>query len=588
MSTSVIYNGVEIRKCLTKRFDQECVYDDSGTDKLYDKFTIRVAGVIHRIYLSDNPTVGVSRTTEASTGGAMSPNGVATNEFLARRLLMEPRRPFRMTVSDATLLACDPRLVEVEGDVGSSNGDVSIGDVNNGPKPKHCNITHIVGTETMTIEFEIEICKVECESPNNYSGVLNNRWSMADQIDGDWYTTRTITGRLRVADVALNPQAFRNLAFPPLQNGFKRESIETTTSLDGLTLDYKVVDKEIYASCPAPGTTWEGTHTISSGDGSQTHAEINLWMAGSKDADKADMILAMATICQVKLNLLNLGNFVVQVAIVDHMNSNRVEMKVLVDQTAAIPNPLALFNLPAGSFGKLIELPGYDRDVSRAPAAFGTATVTGLFVSYLQSPCSWKHNMPQTTDAAEEPEAGDERSENPKTYTYEGELPTDTEIANNYNVEAAQGVYTFYEIETTHDSDHNTVVLPIAKSVGEGSGNPESPTCAFVRLAPETLRRRVRVTAIRLGRQPLLPAARSVTLGSQRIQILRARPIFKAPQITADGKTRRYESAMVLDYALSRPALAGESFLIGKIPWDTSTVQENAVNGEVFSQELIT
>jgi hypothetical protein len=563
MSTSVIYNGVEIRKCLTKRFDQECVYDESGTDKLYDKFTIRVAGVIHRIYLSDNPTVGVSRTTEASTGGAMSPNGVATNEFLARRLLMEPRRPFRMAVSDAQLLACDPRLVEVEGDVGSSNGDVTIGDVNNGPKPKYCNITHIVGTETMTIEFEIEICKVECESPNNFSGVLNNRWSMADQIDADWYTTRTITGRLRVADVALNPQAFRNLAFPPLQNGFKRDAIETTTSLDGLTLDYKVVDKEIYAACPEPATTWEGTHTMSTGDGSSTHAELNLWMQGPKDADKVTMIQAMAAIAQVKLNLLNLDNFIEQAAIVDHLHANRVEMRILVNQSAVIPNPIALLNLPDNSFGKIIELPGYNRDVSRAPAA-------------------------QTTDAAEEPEAGDERSENPKTYTYEGELPTDTEIASNYNAEAAQGVYTYYEIESLYDSDHNTVVLPIAKSVGEGAGDPEAPTCAFVRLAPETLRRRVRVTAIRLGRQPLLPAARSITLGSQRIQILRARPIFKAPQLTADGKTRRHEFGMVLDYALARPALTGESFLIGKIPWDTSTVQENAVNGEVFSQELIT
>lgn len=586
MSTTLIYNGVEIRNCLTKRFEQECVYDESGTDKLYDKFIIRVAGYIHKMYASASPTVGVMETSSPNSGLSIGPTSVAANETRARRLLMEPRKPFVMRVGGFVLLECVPRLTETSGD--ETTLEVAYGDVNNGPKPRQCNITSIINTNLLPIEFEIEICIVDCASPQNYTGVLNNRWAMSDQIDGDWYTTRTITGRLRVADVNINPQAVRALFVPPLQHGFKRDSIETTTSMDGLTVDYKVVDKEMFAAAPEEGTTWEGTHSLTTGDGSQTHGEVNVWIEGPKDADKRKLIQVLAAICQQKLDLLDLGNFITQAAIVDYLHRNRVEMRIQVNQSGAIPNPIALLNLPDSSFGKVIELPGYNRDLARVPSVFGTATVTGLFVSYLQSPCSHRHAIPTTTAAAPEPDAGEERSENSKTYTYDGQLPIDTEVANNYSQEASQGVYSYYEMEVAYPQDQNAVVLPIAKSANTAA-DPYAPTAAIVRLAPSTAKRTVRVKAVRLGKPPLLPEAKAVielTQG-QEIHLLDVIPIFHTPQITADGKTKRHTVEMVYEYALLRPVLNNELFGIGKLPWDTSTLGDNAVSPEIFVPELL-
>ena len=201
---------------------------------------------------------------------------------------MEPRKLFVMSVGNDVLLQVGPRLV--------GQGTIVVpvlanpGDLNNGPKPLECTIASIVGTQLMPIEFAIEICTLECAEAANYSGVLNNRWSMKDSIDADFFTTRTINGRLRVADVNLNPQSFRGLVVPPLQAGFKREVIETTTSMDGLELEYTVTDKEMFAAPPSPATTWEATHMVSTGDGVNTHGEINVTVSGSKEVDKTDLI----------------------------------------------------------------------------------------------------------------------------------------------------------------------------------------------------------------------------------------------------------------------------------------------------------
>lgn len=579
--TTVIYNGVEIRNCLLKRFEQECVLDDSGTDKLYDKFTIRVEGWIHRITETTTPTVGIRLAANPIAANSIGGLGVAPNHIIARRLLMEVRGEFRMIVGDFDILRCGPRLTATSGD--ETTRDVTYNDVNNGPKPKFLNVTRIVGTELLPVEFELEICKVDCSNPTNQIGVLNNRWSMRDVIDQNWYTTRTITGRLRVADPNLNPQSFRGLVFPPLQAGFKRENIETTTSPDGLNLDYSVTDREVFAACPDPGTTWEGTHTLTSGDGSMTHGEITISMEGPKDADKRTMIAACALICRQKLDLLDASNTLEQASIIDHMHTNKVEMRCLVLQNSAKDDDrVRLLNLPAGNFAKVIELDDYNKDRSRVPKPYGTATVTGLFVSYLQTPCGSRHGVPQTTAHAAESEPQDERSDNPKTYTYEGELPADKETGKNYSEEARAGIYTFYQIDTLHTKDMNTVQLPVST---DSRNLPD--TSVFVSLARPTMKRTVVVTAQRYGKWPQLPAPLDDTLyGNIRVKLLgKIEYAQKVPQFTADGRTQRFESSLTFTVGYSRPLKDGEAFPIGKIPWDTTSFLDNRMPQEVLSTD---
>ncbi len=44
--TNLIYNGVQLRNCETKRFDQQIEYDESGTDVMYSRFRIRVTAIL--------------------------------------------------------------------------------------------------------------------------------------------------------------------------------------------------------------------------------------------------------------------------------------------------------------------------------------------------------------------------------------------------------------------------------------------------------------------------------------------------------------------------------------------------------------
>mgnify|MGYP007073224293 CR=1 FL=1 len=45
MSTTLFYNGVTLSNCWTKRFSQTMEMDESGTDLVFHKFTIRVQSV---------------------------------------------------------------------------------------------------------------------------------------------------------------------------------------------------------------------------------------------------------------------------------------------------------------------------------------------------------------------------------------------------------------------------------------------------------------------------------------------------------------------------------------------------------------
>ena len=203
-------------------------------------------------------------------------------------------------------------------------------DVDNGPKPRRVNLIHIASNKLFRIEFEIDVAIVDCISPGNSQGVLSNRWSMSDSVDHNWYTIRVIRATLRLAYLALNPQAFRGWVVPPLQRGFKRESIETATTRDGLSLDYAIVDREVYNSAPKkPATTWRCTHTESVNDANTSISDIDLSLEGPPHTAKQDLIALGAQIIQQIINVPQFSKttMLVGAAIVDHVEDCAINMK---------------------------------------------------------------------------------------------------------------------------------------------------------------------------------------------------------------------------------------------------------------------
>ena len=47
MATTVLYNYVTIHNCVTREFDQELLYDASGTDLVAVRYKIGVEGYVH-------------------------------------------------------------------------------------------------------------------------------------------------------------------------------------------------------------------------------------------------------------------------------------------------------------------------------------------------------------------------------------------------------------------------------------------------------------------------------------------------------------------------------------------------------------
>jgi hypothetical protein len=397
------------------------------------------------------------------------------------------------------------------------------------------------------------------------SGVLNNRWNMSDKLDQNFYTTRTITGRLRVNRATLDPQAFRAWVIPPLQQGFIREAIECTTSVDGLTLDYNVTDREMFVAPPGEATDWDGTHTRITGDGSQTHDELALTLQGPKDADKANLMALAATIIEQKCSIGDPGVVLEQASVVDFLNENKVEIRARVTRTNV--DPMRVFNLPRGNFGKPLTIDGYDKDAARVPATFGTATAAGLFVCYLQSPCNDAHSI-NLAEGEPTTNVTIELSPNTNTYEYTGEIPTDEEVAGNYNIEELSNVYTHYEMTSTYVTQNNAIQLPLA-----AASDTTEDTSVIVRLAPPTTRRRVHVLAQRAGAWPLLPKASEITFGGQPTFLIgREHKQPRTPKLMPDGKTKLYEIEYSFVVATKRPVTDDSTLEVGHLPWDSSDV----------------
>jgi hypothetical protein len=87
MATTVIYNGVTLRDCETQSFEQSVQFDESGTDVISSRFTIRVASTLVAIHTA--PQFGID-----------TPAGLSAVERMTdiNSRLWEPRKDFWLLV----------------------------------------------------------------------------------------------------------------------------------------------------------------------------------------------------------------------------------------------------------------------------------------------------------------------------------------------------------------------------------------------------------------------------------------------------------------------------------------------------------
>lgn len=446
MTTSVTYNDITIYNTLTKRFDQEPVYDESHTDLLYYKFTIGIVGYVHGIGTGTNsdgnPVPWPATNSPFSwnliappSGTSFSGGGASLQERAIRYALGTPRGPFTMFTNSTIdpisgvvrngdpLLTCFPATAFGR----QASFNASGVDLNNGPKPTALRVMSISGDAIFRVEFEIEICKMECDSEGNClndSGVLSNRWTMTDDIDNNFYTTRTLQGVLKTITARLNPQSFRAFVVPPLGSGFRRSHMTFIASADGLSLNYTVVDTEIAFSAPPPATTWKLSHSEMTGSGIISNSEVFVMLGGPRGVNKKLLIAIACQIIEAKaLRWNRIGpkgvNFIItNLTLTDVYgdSENYIEARASVThiplKIGAAADPK--WELLVGA-GKVLGAPltsaqidGYNNSRSINPDTLnpegvpgGPISIVNAFSAFLQSPCSTIHGVASIANPAD-------------------------------------------------------------------------------------------------------------------------------------------------------------------------------------------
>jgi hypothetical protein len=608
--TFVKYGPLELSNCLTQQFTQEAVYDDSGTNLLHHKFTVRVVG-----YFSGRG--GAANTTERGSANYFNPaftfyprNGVAGaagSHYTSLRYLFVPRLTFSMwtgarfdafgnvEVSQASrLLHCEPMLNP------SDAYNASQKDVNNGPKVKVIALTRITGDTLIRAELEFEICKIECDSNGNMhntTGVVSNRWSVSDDVDNNRMTTRTWSGQLRTTSSVVNANSFRGQVVPRLQEGFRRDSMRFVVTEDGLTLQYQVTDREIAYSAPAPATSWELSTTERVERSGQLHnyVDVDVRLSGDRSVDKKELVKLAAAIADAKVfgaNRLRSNAYIESLAYTDTYGDNgstiALRMTALRTGRPGANQAGAIFGMQAAQIGRPIEAADivrvasdYDANISRGAGqndpieTSGPISVVGAWASYIQSPCANTHGInPPNIPGATETEGQDGRT----TPTIEARIVTELDddgTLDSYSSQQDEAMYTQYVSESTYATDSIRAHCPIAR--GSSSEYQSQDTSVVLNLGAGLSRRTIRVSAERLDEQPAIlnpPDTFSDTNGIT-YTLLDSKLLFATGERTADDK-RTYRAAYEYQFAMSRAITAVSGSLstlalrVGANPWETT------------------
>ena len=516
MATTVTYNGVVMHNVYTREWSEELQYDESHTDAMFHIFKLKFEGILYAV--NSDPTVPTyTQPTQAASGLDMPANYQAVS--LA---LQHPRGQLVVAVSDnegnqSILLQCDPAPGDMT--VAGANTAWNMAnmhrDVNNGPKPTAFRVLQIIGNKCLRVAFEVECAKLKCSNTYLFNGspvgfmpaVLSNRWTVQEAMDENHFTTRTISGKLRLSTAVPAPQVYsKSLTSPYLELGFRRNSIEYSVAKNGLECEYRIVDRQVHSSAPWPATKMDVRHSQSSGDGLNMRSEVHVELEGPPWASKKLLIARALQIIDAKLNFTQFqtsGAFLARyipefVSIVDYIGqANRVEatvrfLEIPPEDRYGKANIQDLVTNLRDNIGKPLSVPYaaghmYDPAVSEKPALHGyyppqgdkptgsvrAPVVLAFLQCYLQQPCVDRHaivsgNAGQTPSSATEEDPPD-----PVAIEVEEGQVTYVSAEDNWSATAKSSVYTTSRSTSRYETDESRVQLP--KAIVQVEPVPDPP-----------------------------------------------------------------------------------------------------------------
>lgn len=556
------YNGVTVKDCLLQAIDQAPVYNEANTDPIAIRTTMVIRGLIQ--VNEDLGAVRIGTPVTTHLGDARS----------VMRRLSEPRKRFTFEISPGvTLFDISPDGVP-ENTAPQDGGEK---DLNNGPRPT-VRVDSIRGRRSMGIVFAIEFWTWTCAEANN---VLNLRYYCTEDIDEDWYRTIQYQGTLRLRSRIQNPHNLRGLTLPPLQGGFKRVAMNFSESPDGLSLSFRIADRQTYAAPPFPATTWRGSFDVIANEGTKVVESVNVTLSGPPHVAKADLLNVAFRIIDTKLNLLaNIGGEETAVVIEEAHFSESLERNEITASMRVFhaKDPLErLLAIGNDNFGK--PLPGsvaldgnYDPHRHQFPV-FPNATLAGLFTSAIQDPCHpAAMSGTQVSVTIEDPD---------ETEGSEAEAPGDGDIGdlveNLLDSQAQRSIYYNYQISSTLEQKTGVHILPLSAVVNNQYVAP-------IQFHGGIAYRTIRVVAERIGLPPELPAPLNFTDPINGIEhiLLEFETEASGTRLAADGISRIHYVRMRIKYGLSRPTGPNDSIYTATMPYDKLTLETNFLPATVF------
>lgn len=623
MGTNVTYNGVLLKNCVTRRFEETVVYDSSGTDAIGQKFALSFQCILHMQDLYDSPAL-----VAFGIGGDDGARNSAELHAFVRQALLTPRKNLHVSFGPDTVLKAIPAT-----DKNIHNDDR---DTNNGPKPMEVSIDHVAGNKVFRIRFSIEVTKLECPSKNKSSLVLNNRWSIAESRDDNFFTSRTITGEMRLSASPSSPKSniavghsFLHSVVPPLEDGFKRERIEFASDVTGLGCSYTITDRQTRDAAPWPATKITGNHTESTANGINFFSSVMVRLEGPPHADQKALIARAVQVVDAKLAINSrvgeeVDFFIDQASITASIGEvNAVEVNIRVRQMKAEPRQY-LANLRKDHLGSTLKLPSlqvdgtkvsgkYDVKKSPVPALYGydshgkerRPAVLFLLHCYLQNPCNNVHSVSAAIGSLKEDKKKTKRSDK-TTITESSEYRPEQGDTGLYDKEAFKAVYTMYKMSSTYETIENNVAMPIARVLSKqemnSAGRPKRPgsggnrnsgaaaTSVVLSLTDPQTVRTIIVEGERVSKRPEFPSPTRHYQDGTLIGTLMQHDIeWMSETPTPDGRNFVYSGRASYVYSMNRPPLPKEKLRVGILPWTNPKAgnDRGLINlGEVYNEKV--
>lgn len=288
------YNGIQLPYGHTTQFFQEAVTDESGTDWYCTRFTIRVQTIVNPNYIT---SLVPDEADREILGDSLNDPAMIMN--LIRSQLLRKRRRLSFVVNGVEMIP------QVDANVGTV-------DVRNGPDPKSCNIFTLTA-DTFLVDYLIvahywENIALGAGGTINVQGnrVLYNRWSETADIDNCCLTTLTREGKYVIrSDHPESLLADRNrdgMCPVAVRPGFLRVSSHYTVAPDGLAVQYRVVDREVFKRPPEPAYEATGTYIETTTKlGHIRHGEARVRLKGASFVPQLTLVQTAVAVASNKI-----------------------------------------------------------------------------------------------------------------------------------------------------------------------------------------------------------------------------------------------------------------------------------------------